>query len=151
MPKLHACLENLTFESDPVDLEGVAKEYHDFADVFSKVKVDMLSPHWPYDLKITLEDGALPPQLLIYSLSTLELETLQEFLKEHLNISFIWPSSSVPILFVKEKDGLLHICMDFQALNKVMKKDHYPLPLILDFLDAPHQRWWMEDGILNLL
>jgi len=69
-------LENLTFESDPVDLEGVAKEYHDFANVFSKVKADMLVPHRPYDLKIILEDGDSPPQPLLYSLSTSELETL---------------------------------------------------------------------------
>ena len=27
--------------------------------------------------------------------------------------------------------------MDFQSLDKVTKKDHYPLPLITDLLDAP--------------
>jgi len=74
---------------DLVDLEGVPKEYHDFADVFSKVKADTLAPHQPYDLKITLGDGASPPQPPLYSLSTLELETLQEFLEEQLNIGFI--------------------------------------------------------------
>ena len=35
----------LTFVPDLVDLEGVPKEYQDFADVFSKVKADMLAPH----------------------------------------------------------------------------------------------------------
>ena len=29
--------------------------------------------------------------------------------------------------------------MDFRALNKVTKKDRYPLPLILDLLDAPRK------------
>ena len=42
-----------------------------------------------------------------------------------------------PILFVKKKDGLLHLCVDFWALNKVTKKDCYLLHLISDLLDAP--------------
>ena len=41
------------------------------------------------------------------------------------------------VLFVKKKDGGLRLCVDFRALNKVTKKDHYPLPLIADLLDAP--------------
>ena len=45
----------------PVTLDGVPKEYHDFADVFSKSKASILADHRPYDLKITLEDGASPP------------------------------------------------------------------------------------------
>jgi len=43
----------------------------------------------------------------------------------------------VPILFVKKKDGLLHLCIDFHGLNCLKKKDHYPLPLISNLLDAP--------------
>jgi hypothetical protein len=49
---------------EPVDLKDVPKEYHDFADVFSKSKADSLAPHRPYDLNIALEDGATPPQPL---------------------------------------------------------------------------------------
>jgi len=87
--KLHTCSANPTFVPDPVDLEGIPEEYHDFTDVFSKVKADMLAPRQPYDLKITWEYGALPPQPPLYLLSTSELETLQEFLDEHLNIGLI--------------------------------------------------------------
>ena len=89
LPELRARSVNLTFEPDPVDLKGVPEDYHDFTDVFSKVKADTLVPHRPYDLKITLEDGASPPQPPIYSLSTSELETLRGFLDKHLNIGFI--------------------------------------------------------------
>ena len=84
----------------------------------------------------------MPPQPLIYSLSNSELGTLREFIDEHLNISFIRPSRSshsTPILFVKKKDGSLWLCVDFWSLNKVTKKDHYPLPLIMDLLDAPQK------------
>ena len=127
-------------KSELVDMESVPEAYWDFSDVFSKAKADTLAPHRPYDLKIALEDGAIPPQPPIYSLSNSKLGTLWEFIDEHLNIGFIWPSRSshgTPILFVKKKDGSLWLCVDFQSLNKVTKKDHYPLPLIMDLLDAP--------------
>ncbi len=41
------------------------------------------------------------------------------------------------VLFIKKKDGSLQLCVDFHALNKVMEKDCYPLPLIADLLDSP--------------
>jgi Reverse transcriptase (RNA-dependent DNA polymerase) len=125
--------------ADPVDLKDLPKEYHDFTDVFSKTKADTLAPHRPYDLKIQLEEGASPPQPLIYSLSTSELATLREFLDEHLKMGYIRPTRSshgAPILFVKKKDGSLRLCVNFRALNNVTKKDRYPLPLISDLLDA---------------
>ena len=84
----------------------------------------------------------MPPQPPIYSLLNSELGTLCEFIDEHLNIGFIQLSCSshgTPILFVKKKDGSLQLCVDFQSLNKVTKKDCYPLPLITDLLDAPRK------------
>ena len=84
----------------------------------------------------------MPPQPPIYSLLNSKLGALQEFIDEHLNIGFIWPSRSshgTPILFVKKKDGSLRLCVDFRSLNKVTKKDHYPLPLIMDLLDTPQK------------
>src|SRR3979490_455430 len=128
--------------SVPVDLENVPKEYHDFADVFSKAKAETLGPHRPYDLKITLEDGTKMPHPPLYSLSNSELEALHMFIDEHLKLGFIRSSRSphaAPILFVRKKDGSLRLCVDFWALNKVTKKDHYPLALISDLLDAPRK------------
>src|SRR5258705_13394430 len=100
----------------------------------------MLAPHWPYNLQISLEEGAKPFHGLIYSLSPPELTALQEFLEEHTWNGFICPTKSPwgsLVLFVKKKDGSLHLCIDFCALNKVTEKDHYPLPLIMDLLNAP--------------
>src|SRR5260370_22802106 len=42
-----------------------------------------------------------------------------------------------PCYLSKKRDGSLHLCVDYQALNKVTQKDHYPLPLIADLLDSP--------------
>ncbi len=45
-------------------------------------------------------------------------------------------SLGAPVLFVKKKDGSLQLCLDFCNLNyRMSKKDHYPLPLILDLLN----------------
>src|SRR3979490_1113459 len=82
------------------------------------------------------------PHPPLYSLSNSELETLHVFLDEHLNMGFIRASRSphtALILFVQKKDGSLRLCVDFRALNKVTKKDRYPLPLISDLLDAPRK------------
>ena len=113
------------------DLSHIPKEYHDYADVFSKAKADTLAPHRPYDLKINLEEGTSPPIGTMYSLSQSELGTLREFIDEHVRIGFIRPSSSphgAPVLFVRKKDGSLRLCVDFRGLNKISKKDRYPLP-----------------------
>jgi hypothetical protein len=40
------------------------------------------------------------------------------------------------MLFICKKDGSLCLCVDFRGLNKIMKKDRYPLPRISDLLDA---------------
>ena len=119
------------------DLFHIPKEYHDFADVFNKAKADTLAPHRPYDLKINLEEGLAPPIGAMYSLSQSELQTLREFIDEHLRIGFIRLTTSphgAPVLFVRKKDGSLHLCVDFRGLNKISKKDRYPLPFISDLL-----------------
>ena len=56
--------------------QHVPEVYHDFADVFSKTHTNTLAPHRPYDLKINLEEGTLPPLGPIYSLSVSELQSL---------------------------------------------------------------------------
>src|SRR5258705_5664346 len=121
-------------------LSGVSQEYHEFRDVFSGEKANMLAPHQLYDLKINLEEGAKPFHRPIYSLSPSELTALREFLEENVWNGFIRPSKSPwgsPVLFVKKKDGSLHLCIDFHALNRVTEKDCYPLPLISDLLTSP--------------
>jgi hypothetical protein len=47
-------------------------------------------------------------------------------------------SCGMPILFAKKKDSLLHLCIDWQGLNTITKKDHYPLLLIPNLLDCLH-------------
>jgi len=76
------------------DLSNIPFKYHEFANVFSKTKAEVLAPHRPYNLKINLEEGAQPPVGLIYSLSASEQEALKDFIEENLNTGFIQPTLS---------------------------------------------------------
>ena len=102
--------------SDDLDISAIPEDYRDYLDVFSKTKADTLAPHRPYDLKINLEEGTSPPLGPMYSLSQSELQSLHEFIDEHLRIGFIHQASSphgAPILFIHKKDGSLRLCVDF--------------------------------------
>ena len=125
---------------DVPDLSAVPEVYHDFVDVFSKANTSSLPPHHDFDPKIELEEGASPPPGRLYSLSPFELDALRKFIDENLSTGFIRPTSSLhatPVLFVKKKDSLLRLCVDYRSLNKLTKKDRYLLPLITDLLDSP--------------
>jgi len=118
--------------------EKVLAKYQDFLDVFSKKAADTLPEHHPIDHKIDLEPGAQPPLGYISCLLEVEALALWEFLQEHLQKEFIWLSKSPArsaVLFVKKKDRSLQLCVDYQGLNKITKKDQYSLPLIPDLLD----------------
>lgn len=138
--RLSSSIAGCSSESEvSLDLSALPVEYHDYADVFSDSESEKLAPHRPYDLKIDLDEGAQILPSPIYSLSQPKLKALHEFLDKNLNNGFINHSTSprgAPILFVKKKSGELRLCVDFRALNRITKKDRYPLPLISDLLDA---------------
>jgi len=67
-----------------------------------------------------------------------ELKELKEQLKDLLDKGFIRPSTSpwgASVLFVRNKDGSLWMCIDYRQLNKVTIKNKYPLPHIHDLID----------------
>ncbi|MBW0583863.1 hypothetical protein O181_123578 [Austropuccinia psidii MF-1] len=76
-------------------------------------------------------EGHLPPVGAIYSLSNQESEKPWSYTSENVEKVFIRPSSSstgAPVLFVKKKDGGLHLCVDYCKLNAVTRKNRYPFP-----------------------
>nr|GEV02126.1 putative reverse transcriptase domain-containing protein [Tanacetum cinerariifolium] len=71
-----------------------------------------------------------------YRLAPLEMHELSDQLQDLADRGFIRPSTSpwgAPVLFVKKKDGSFRMCIDYQELNKLTRKNHYPLPGIDDF------------------
>ena len=137
MQRFHIHLSDISISAnsasvseEALDLSNVPKEYHDFTDVFSKAKAEKLALHWPYDLKINLEEGTSLLIVLMYPLSQSELEVLCNFLNDHLRTSFICQTSSshgAPVIFALKKDKTLCLCIDFRGLNKITKKDRYVL------------------------
>jgi hypothetical protein len=90
------------------------------------------------DFSVNLMPGATPVSKAPYRMSTPELKEFQFQLEEILRKGYIRPSVSpwgAPILFVKKKDRMLRMCIDFRQLNKVTVKNKYPLPRIDNLFD----------------
>jgi hypothetical protein len=71
-------------------------------------------------------------------LNRLSPAKLNRQLKDKMEASLIRPSHSEfgsPILFVRQADGALRLCIDYRGLNEVTRKDAYPLPRVDDTLD----------------
>ncbi|MBW0586612.1 hypothetical protein O181_126327 [Austropuccinia psidii MF-1] len=108
-------------------MKVVPSVYHQYLDVFSKVKAEKLPPHRAGDHHIELE-GSLPPVGVIYSLSKQESDKLRAHISENVEKGLMCPSSSstgAPVLFVKKKHGGLHLCVDYLKLNAVTRKNKF--------------------------
>ena len=119
----------------PEDMKAVLEQ---FWDVFPKNLPPGLPPQRGADHRIELEPGGPPPSRPTYHLSHKELEELDTQLKEYLTNGWIRPSQSpygAPILFVRKKDGTMRMCTDYRGLNKITKKNRYPLPRIEELMD----------------
>ncbi|MBW0565542.1 hypothetical protein O181_105257 [Austropuccinia psidii MF-1] len=139
----HDSLEELwDEEEEPEEVETMMKVvssvYHQYLDVFSKVKAEKRPPHRACDHHIELE-GYLPAVGVIYSLLNQESDKLSAYISENLDNGFIWPSSSSTgsaVLFVKKKDGGLHLCVDYCKLNAVTRKIKYLFPPMNQLLNV---------------
>ncbi|GJS24230.1 putative reverse transcriptase domain-containing protein [Tanacetum coccineum] len=90
------------------------------------------------EFQIDLIPGVAPVARAPYRLAPSEMKELSDQLKELSDKGFIRLSSSpwgAPVLFVKKKDGSFRMCIDYQELNKLTVKNHYPLPRIDDLFD----------------
>ena len=126
---------------EPADMKKpevqLPQEYAEYADIFSETDANMLPASGPYDHSVDLEGGQ-PPYGSIYNLSEKELKTLREYLQDSLQRGWIRESTSpagAPILFAPKKDGKLRLCVDYRGLNKVTRKNRYPIPLINEIID----------------
>ncbi|KAG5733026.1 hypothetical protein E4T56_gene3620 [Termitomyces sp. T112] len=126
LPKEHLHTGTTVLESkmeEQILSEVVPPEYHEFADVFSEGSAKKLPLHCSYDHKIDLEEGTSPLFGKIYNMP-------KGF------IFLLISTAGAPVLFAKKKDGSLQLCVDYRGLNKVTKKNQYPLPLIGDLVDC---------------
>ncbi|GJZ44719.1 putative reverse transcriptase domain-containing protein, partial [Tanacetum coccineum] len=97
-----------------------------------------LPPSREVEFCIDLIPGAMPIAKSPYRLAPTEMQELSNQLKELQEKGFIQPSSlpwGALVLFVKKKDGLIRMCIDYRELNKLTIKNRYPLPRIDDLFD----------------
>jgi len=81
----------------------------------------------------------------IYPTSPQEEKALKEYIDENLAKGFIRKSESpagYPVLFVPKKSGELRLCMDYRKLNKMTKRNAYPLPRISSVFES------MKDAVV---
>ncbi|KAA0057110.1 pol protein [Cucumis melo var. makuwa] len=114
--------------------EPVAREY---PDVFLDELLGLPPPR-EIDFAIELEPGTAPISRAPYRMAPTELKVLKVQLQKLLDKGFIRPSVlpwGAQVLFVKKKDGSMHLCIDYRELNKVTVKNLYSLPRIDDLFD----------------
>ena len=82
-----------------------------------------------------------------YRTSNVENETIDKEVAEMLKNNVAKPSKSPwssPVVLVKKKDGSTRFCIDYRKLNKITKRDVYPLPRIDDTLNALTGAKWFS-------
>ena len=90
------------------------------------------------DFQIELAPGTEPISKAPYRMAPLELKELKIQMEELVSKGFFRSSTSpwgAPVLFVKKKDGIFRLCIDYRELNKVTIRNQYPLPRIDDLFD----------------
>ena len=122
-------LEDLTTENEQL----VEKYYSDLREAFNEDIAMQLPEHRPFDCKIELEPGAELTHGPYYPMNPEEEAELKEFLKENEEKGFIRRSESeagYPVLYVPKKTGDKRLCTDYRKLNKITKRNSFPLPRI---------------------
>jgi hypothetical protein len=128
------------------------KHYHKFLPLFSQKESEKLPPlrgkGVDHSIELELDEHGKEktvPWGPLYSMSRNELLVLRKTLTELLEKQFIRVSNSpaaAPVLFVRKPGGGLRFCVDYRALNRISRKDRYPLPLIHETLRTIGQAKW---------
>ena len=116
----------------------ILKEYHKFFDVFSKEASDILLPHLKYNYQIRLLESYQDyGNSSLNKMSELKLQFVKKFLEKHLKKGFI-KANSAPclsqIMLAAKPGENIKFCVDYKHLNKLTKKDAYPISLIEETL-----------------
>ena len=98
-----------------------------------------LPPRRTQDHAIELSPNSTIPPQKVYKMSPAELKEVRKQLADYTEKGWIRPSNSPfgsPVLFVRKKNGELRMCVDYRELNKITRRNRYPLPRIDEMFDA---------------
>ncbi|GBM77385.1 Retrovirus-related Pol polyprotein from transposon 412 [Araneus ventricosus] len=110
----------------------------EFGDIFDINKKSRKSRYNAVKHRIETSDNA-PIKQRPYRTSATERRAIENEVQRVLKEDVIQPSDSPwssPVVLVKKKNGEWRFCVDYRRLNKITKKDVYPLPRIDDALDC---------------
>jgi len=117
----------------------------DFAEVFSTGKQDLGRTDLVYHHIHTGDEA--PVKQPARRLPIHYQREVGKLLEEMQQQGVVEPSCSPwasPIVLVRKKDGSLRFCVDYRKLNKITKKDSYPLPRVDDLLDSLADAQWFS-------
>ncbi|KAK9679384.1 RNase H-like domain found in reverse transcriptase [Popillia japonica] len=80
-------------------------------------------------------------------LSYADKQTVHEITNDLVNRGIIRKCSSPyasPIVLVNKKNGTKRMCVDYRDLNKIVVKDRFPIPNIVDQIDGLHGKKWFS-------
>ncbi|XP_073290228.1 uncharacterized protein [Primulina huaijiensis] len=143
----HAILASIVSVLEPVrkrleDVDVVSE----FSSVFHDV-VSGIPPDRDVDFYIELMPATVPISKAPYRLAPAEMKELKDQIQDLLDKGFICPRFSpwgAPVLFVKNNDGSIRLCIHYKELNRVTVKNKYLLPRIEDLF---YQLQGASDGI----
>ncbi len=122
--------------TNALETQTLLVELKEYKDVFLIESANKLSLHEEHDhaIKITAESSYES----LYNLLNTELVTLRQYLDDVLVKEWIKHFISLTdafILFILKKNDSLHLCVNYQDLNKITVKNHHSLSLINETLD----------------
>jgi hypothetical protein len=88
-----------------------------------------------------LEEGAKPVITTPYKKPKKYKDEIEKAIIELLDMGHIRPRSipfASSVVLVKKKDGTMHMCIEYRALNKKTIKNRYLIPRIDELLDEIH-------------
>ena len=108
---------------------------YEFADLVSTGDTDLgitnLAEH-------VIDTGDNPPiKFRPYRAEMKKRAIIEREVEKMLNMGLIEMSKSewaFPVVLIDKPDGSVRFCVDYRALNKVIKKDSFPLPRIMDII-----------------
>ena len=128
---------SLTLEGKARQELSLPRVVCEYKDIFSD-ELAGLPSYRDVDFTIELHTGTSPISMTQHRMAPTELQELKVQLHELLDMGFIRPSTSpwgALVLFSKEKDKTLWLCIDYRQLNRATIKNRYPLPWIDDLFD----------------
>lgn len=120
-------------------LKNIPWEYECFKKTLFAEELETGLPEYSqWDHEISIIEGGEPDFYKLYNLTEPQLQTLREYIDDMLAKGYIRLSTSsagYPVMFVPKKNGKLRLVVDYRQLNKIIRKDRTPLPLITELRD----------------